>query len=444
LATISLLLTACGTAATPAPTTGPVVTPGATAATTPAPVVTPGATVATTPAPVVTPEATPAETAPPSASGPVTLSGWQSSGAEGNAVTQTLLSAQATLPDIQINYAPLAGDYAAAMAANFAAHDVPDIFYVDAGYAQEWSREGFLMPLDDMIAASGFDTSAFFPAALSVFKGADGKTYGFPKDFNTIAMAYNTDIVTAPPKTMDELMTWAEGAKGSGSLQAPICLNPGLDRGLAFVYANGGSLLTDDGSASAIQTDASKAAVQWYMDLFKKGLGMTASDMGDGWCGEALGKGDAAVIFEGGWLDPYIPSTFPDVKYAWADVPTGTSGEPVTISYTASYAIGADSKNPDGGFALMQYLTGPEGMTKWTEGGVALPSRSDVPIPAGKDVLAGESSFAKPGSGFMPGYNEVQKAFQDAFINEIQTESWDAGVVVDATKTAIDTALAGQ
>ena len=31
------------------------------------------------------------------------------------------------------------------------------------------------------------------------------------------------------------------------------------------------------------------------MDLFKNGLAMTASDMGDGWCGAALGKGDAAI-----------------------------------------------------------------------------------------------------------------------------------------------------
>ena len=56
-----------------------------------------------------------------------------------------------------------------------------------------------------------------------------------------------------------------------------MCLNPGLDRGLAFLYAQGGSLLTEDGTAAAIDTDASKAAVQWYLDLFKNGLGMTAS-----------------------------------------------------------------------------------------------------------------------------------------------------------------------
>ena len=62
---------------------------------------------------------------------------------------------------------------------------------------------------------------------------------------------------------------------------------------------------------------------------------MTASDLGDGWCGEALGKGDAAIAFEGGWLDPYMQSTFPDIKYAWAPMPIGTLGSPVTISFTA-------------------------------------------------------------------------------------------------------------
>ena len=187
--------------------------------------------------------------------------------------------------------------------------------------------------------------------------------------------------------------------KGKSDLKAPICLNPGLDRGLAFLYAQGGELLTADGKASAIETPASKTAVQWYLDLFKNGLGMTASDLGDDWCGKALGKGDAAVAFEGGWLDPYMTSTYPTVKYAWAEMPAGTSGSPVTISFTVSYSIGADSMNKDQAFVLLSYLAGKDGMTKWTEGGVALPSRKDVPTPAGKDILAKGSAYAKPGSG---------------------------------------------
>jgi len=381
-------------------------------------------------------------------SGPVKISGWQSTGAEGDALTQTLCAAQAALPNLQITYQPIVGDYQAVMAGNIAARDVPDLFYVNAEYAPEWIAQTYLLPLDDYITKSSFDASQFFDGYASIFKSKDGHWFGFPKDGNTIGLAYNKDLVKTAPKTMDELVTMATSLKGKGTLAAdgtaPLCLNPSLDRGLAFLYAQGGSLLSADGTAAAIDSAASKKAVQWYMDLFKQGLGKTASDMGDGWCGDSLAKGHAAMIFEGGWLDPFMATTYPDVKYAWAPVPTGSSGKPVTISFTVSYSIGADAANPDQAFALLTYLTGQPGMTVWTQGGVALPSRKDVPTPQGKDVLTIESAYAKPGSGFMPGYNPVQDAFKNEFINQIQTKTYDAGPVVAATKTALDKALSGQ
>jgi multiple sugar transport system substrate-binding protein len=374
-------------------------------------------------------------------SGPVVLSGWQSTPAEGNALTQTLLGFQAAYPQIPVEYEPIAGDYPALMAARFASGEVPDLFYVNADYAQDWIDQGLLLPLDDYIATSGMDTSAFFPGYTEVFQ-KEGVTYGLPKDGNTIAMAYNSDLVTSPPTTMDELVSVAEGLVGAEGLTAPMCLNPGLDRGLAFIYAQGGELLTEDGTAPAIDSEESRAAVQWYLDLFANGLGMTPGDLGASWCGEALGNGQAAIAFEGGWLDPYMQETFPDVPYAWAEMPVGSSGEPVTLSFTAAYAIGADSPNKDPGFALMSYLTGVEGMTDWTEGGVALPSRSDVPVPAGKEVLAAGSAYARPGSGFMPDWLNVLKAFQDPFTAEIQNGSFSADPVVESTRAAIESALA--
>ena len=99
-------------------------------------------------------------------------------------------------------------------------------------------------------------------------------------------------------------------------------------------------------------------------------------------------------------------------------------------------------KFADQATVLLSYLASKDGMTKWTEGGVALPSRKDVPTPAGKDVLTKGSEYALPGSGFMPGYVDVQKAFQDAFTAQIQGKTFDAGPVVEATKAAIDKALA--
>ena len=71
------------------------------------------------------------------------------------------------------------------------------------------------------------------------------------------------------------------------------------------------------------------------------------------------------------------------------------------------------------------------------------PKRSaSVTTPTGKDALAAQSSFAKPGSGFMKGYADVQKAFQDAFTKEIQGKTYSADAVIAATKAAVDAALA--
>lgn len=410
------------------------------AATTPSP----DSSASAAPPASVDPGASPSAAAgwdPMAITGTAQLSGWRSSPEEGEALTQALLGFPAEYPQIAVDYKPIAGDYRAVMITKIASGEVPDLFYVNADYAGEWIDQGFLAPLDEYIEKSGFDTSQFYDGYASIFKGKDGKTYGFPKDGNTIGMAYNTALVTTPPTTMDELVAQATALKGTAGIDTPICLNPGLDRGLAFLYAQGGELVNADGTAEQISTPASGAAVQFYMDLFKNGLGKVAGDMGSGWCGEALGKGQVAFAFEGGWLDPYMTSTFPDTKYAWAQVPTGSSGSPVTISYTVSYSIGADSVNKDQAFVLLSYLAGPGGMEKWTAGGVALPSRKDVPIPAGKDVLAASSDFARPGSGFMPGYVDVQKAFQDAFIAQIQGGTFDGAAVVAATKTAIESAL---
>jgi multiple sugar transport system substrate-binding protein len=401
------------------------------------------------PAPVATgPAATgPAATSvafdPSTISGEVTLGAWESSPAEGQALEAALAAFAVEYPDVDVTQETVAGDFRVQMATNFSSGTAPDIFYVNAEYAPEWIEEGFLEPLDDYIANQGFDTSTFFPGYADVFKGDDGTTYGLPKDGNTIAMAYNTDLVTTPPTTLDELVTAADALKGQGNLKAPICLSPGLDRGLAFIYAQGGSLLTEDNSAAAIDTAESKAAVQWYLDLIKNGQGMTPTQLGDGWCGEALGKGDVAIAFEGGWLKGAMDNDFPDINWDFAEMPAGSAGK-ATITYTAAYSINPDSENKDAAWVVMQYLTGPDGMQKWTEGGIAIPSRSDVPTPEGfEDIVAG-ADYAKPGSGFIASYggaDGVQTVFQNAMVAEITNATYSADPVVAATKAKLDEIL---
>ena len=144
VAAIAILVAACGGSATPSPSAAPsAAAPSAASA-----------------------SAAASSAASPSAagfdvsaiSGPVVLSGWQSSPSEGNALTQTLLGFQSTYPNVKVDYQPVAGDYPTVMATKFASKDVPDLFYVNADYAQQWIDQGFLAPLDDYIAKSSFDT----------------------------------------------------------------------------------------------------------------------------------------------------------------------------------------------------------------------------------------------------------------------------------------------
>jgi len=119
-------------------------------------------------------------------------------------------------------------------------------------------------------------------------------------------------------------------------------------------------------------------------------------------------------------------------------MPEGAGGK-ATLAFTVSYSIGADSKNKDASWVLLSYLTGKDGMTTWTEGGVANPSRKDVEGAAGKEILIQGAEYARPWS-FIPGFSEINDAFNNAFTAALEGGG-GAQEVADATKEAIDSNL---
>src|SRR5512132_2146619 len=88
--------------------------------------------------------ATAANSTSSAASGTVTLSGWASSPTETALLRQVLRGFQKTFPQIKVDYAPISGDYPAAMLAKFAARTPPDVFYVDSNVMPDWIKQGVL------------------------------------------------------------------------------------------------------------------------------------------------------------------------------------------------------------------------------------------------------------------------------------------------------------
>jgi multiple sugar transport system substrate-binding protein len=287
------------------------------------------------------------------------------------------------------------GDYATAMTTRFAAHNPPDVFYVDSSLAPTWSQQGVLEPLNSYITASKYDTSKFYPGLLNAFK--TGKTiYGFPKDWSPLAMEINTGVLgTAKakvPTTWAGLTAAAQKIKSAGGLNggAPICLSPDWARMLPFIFQNNGSLAN-------VQSPAVVAAVNYYVGLLKSGLAQTPTELGVGWCGEALGKQKAAIAFEGNWVLPYMKTTFPNTRYGvFPMIKNKTGGN---LGFTVSYSLAKDSAHKQAAWTLLSWLTGPQGMKQWTSLGLALPSRSDVKAIGGRGAFLTAAPYSH-GWGF--------------------------------------------
>jgi multiple sugar transport system substrate-binding protein len=341
-------------------------------------------------------------------SGEITLAGWASSPTETALLQQVLRGFEHTFPKIKVNYAPISGDYPAAMLARFASRTPPDVFYVDSNVIPDWIKQGVLEPLDPYIAKNKFNTGAFFPSLLNGFKGPDGKIYGLPKDWSPLAMESNNKFLAAagvkPPTDWTSLKLAAEKLKGKVPGGRPICLSPTWDRLLAFVYQNGGSFLSADKKSMAINSPAATAAVSYYVGLIQSGLAGTPAQLGVGWCGEALGKEKAAIAFEGNWLFPFMSSTFPNVKFTTSQlVKQKQAGN---LAFTVSYSMARDSKNKDAAWQLIRYLESKPGMKTWTSKGLALPSRKDVQPVAGRQAFTAQADASHPWQ-FAPTFTKV-------------------------------------
>lgn len=325
----------------------------------------------------------------------VTLAGWSSGPDEDALLNQVIAKFNATHPTIQATFSVINGDYSTAMTARFAAHNPPDVFYVDSSVVGSWERQGVLQPLNSFISTSKYNTTAFFPSLLGAFKSGS-TVYGFPKDWSPLGMEINKGMLgQAGGKAPTSWATLQQVAQTLATKNVvpggkPICLAPDWARMLAFVYQAGGSLTN-------ITSPAAAAAVNFYIGLLNKGLAATPTQLGVGWCGEALGKQKAAIVFEGNWLLPFMSSTYPSVQYGvFPMVKDKTGGN---LAFTVSYSMAKDTPNKQAAWTLLSWLTSKPGQAIWMSKGLALPSRKDVKAIGGRQAFLAAAPFAH-GWGF--------------------------------------------
>ena len=200
--------------------------------------------------------------------------------------------------------------------------------------------------------------------------------YGFPKDWSPLAMEINTlDADQAAgakvPTTWAQLRTTAQTMASSKRCRTASrsALPADWARMLAFIFQNKGSLAN-------VQSPAVTQAVNFYVGLIKSGLATTPDKLGAGWCGEALGKQTAAIIFEGNWVLPYMKSTFSQVQIR--RLPDGQGQDRRQPRVHGVLLDGEGREEQAGGLDAAQLADGQGGQELWISKGLALPSRSDL------------------------------------------------------------------
>jgi len=340
-----------------------------------------------TPAPVPTPQTIiqtqVVEVPVPATQTVVRLSGWASSPSETALLESLLYQFSVANPDITVKYEPITGDFKQVLLTGIASGTEPDVYYMDIGWWQELAKNDVLLPMDDLMASTGTTKAMFIPSLIDAFT-YNGVVYGIPKDFNTLGMFYNKGLFDAAGLAYPtDDWTWTELKAAATALTdmtdetKPVygfCAAGDAGRFPAFVIQNGGTVMNADFSDTTLDSEQAIGAAKFYTDFRANGSGVIPADIGEGWQGTVFGKGQCAMVYEGGWLIPYMKDQFPAIQYGIAHLPAGPVGEGNMI-FTVAWGISKNTQNPDAAWKVVEFLTNEASQTTVLQSGFAYPSR---------------------------------------------------------------------
>jgi multiple sugar transport system substrate-binding protein len=287
-----------------------------------------------------------------------------------------VIGAELAAEGITLTYEPLEGDYNAALFNALSAGTAADIFYIPVETAPGIIATGKVLALDGL-----FDTAPFIDSLVEAYT-VDGSVYGIAKDFNTLAIHYNTDLFdeagVAYPDANDTWATFADKLRAVAALDADVygsCFPAGFDRFGAFAFAAGWQPFDADGNTNLLDP-AFVEAVSWYTDLVREGVAIQPSDIGQGWTGGCFATDDVAIAIEGAWMLGFLRNEAPNLQYGTTFMPIGPSGERGNFLYTVAYGINADSPNRAAALRVLEAITGPAAQQWVLEQGLAIPSRT--------------------------------------------------------------------
>jgi multiple sugar transport system substrate-binding protein len=289
---------------------------------------------------------------------------------------------QQIFPNVKVTFQVNNDNYDTLLQAKFAAGQPPDVLLLPPEDMGAFAPQGLLLALDPYMAQAGVSPDDYYPPLLQVFQ-LNGKTYGLPKDYGDLALFVNTDLAQQAGVDPASLQSWADLQAAAAKLTTGdgpgktygMCLNPDIERVGAQMLQLGNPLVSNN--QATFNDPTGVQAMTFWVSFQTAGTGQHYQELGKTWCGESFASGQTAMVYEGGWLVPFM--TDPEnggtgVHYTAVPFPLPPGGQQATWTFTNAFGASAATKYPNATAALVLFLTGYANEQALVPSGVAQPS----------------------------------------------------------------------
>lgn len=374
---------------------------------------------------------------------------------------------QEQYPDLSVQFSE-SGFEAEGFLTALQSNDPPDVVRISRDIIGTYIASGRLAPLDDCIAKSGIDTSIYREAAMQQLTYQD-QLYGLPDFFDTaIWMGSRTEMEEdgVNPDEVDWSDWDAIGAAneqlltGSGSDLEEIGIDPKVAGDYAFfnlwVYANGGQLLSDDGTESLLDSPEAIEALEFTKGLIDAHGGVTPflDFRGNGEVnGDFFGApnqfdlGSEAAFPMQEWYLNVLSENSPELDL-WASPFLTREGEPITFQEGQGWAILADSDNPDAACAFITSMVATDAWVAAAEVRKEAREADGLPFTGvysgnteADEIIFGEMVDLSDHPVFEAGVQAVQDSWEGAYAIPFSPAGEEFRQIV---LEAIDLALTGE
>jgi multiple sugar transport system substrate-binding protein len=302
-----------------------------------------------------------------------------------------------------------------------------DVIALTDYWVAEYGKAGWLKPLDGYIADPTVYDESFkiedIPQSLRNANSVNGKLLAIPWKFNVTVLFYRGDLVSAAPKTWDEMISAAKRLSKDGVYGVGLSLSKASFPTMFWdaLYSNGGQMLSSDGKSVGFNNQKGVEALEYLLALNQVAAPGAINRHWDE-SAALMAQGKTAIDF----FVPFLSNIVEDPeksqvagKIRYAAIPRKVKSS-ANIS-TWALAVTGNSRNPEEAYRFVQFLLGPSkvlDMAVELTGGV-VPSRSSVlnapelkkyPIFVAADAAAKEA-YIKPQLAETPTIEDILASY---------------------------------